>query len=151
MIAVAGCAAQPPQPRAFDVFFEYDSAGLTPEAHGIVAQIASAAQSEQPSRIVVDGQATGTTPADARIARERSEAVARSLLSHSVDPSLIVEETTLVKPATGMAADRVAARKVRVALLPYTATASHLDGNRPQSAESRSSGSAPALEQRAER
>jgi len=146
MVAVAGCSAQPPQPYAFDVFFEYNSARLTPEAHGIVAQIASAARSEPTSRIVVDGQATGSAPADARIASERADAIVRALVSRSVDPASIDKETTLVNPATGIVMDGVAGRKVRVALLPYTARAGRSDGNPTQSAELRSGGGTPALD-----
>ena len=119
MLVVAGCATQPSQSRVFDVFFDSNSASLSPDAHGIVGQIASAARSDRPARIVVDGHAIGGKPGDAKIANERADAVVQALIAQSVDPSTIEKQATLVKPATPLVADRVAGQKVQIELLPY--------------------------------
>ncbi|MGE5201541.1 MAG: OmpA family protein [Acidobacteriota bacterium] len=123
IVLVAGCTTQPSQTHLFDVFFESNKASLAPEARGIVDQIASAAHSEQPSRIVVAGEATGGTPRDAKLASERADAVVQALVAAAVDPSLIDKQTTLVNPAAPTVADRVASHKVQIELVSEAAIA----------------------------
>jgi len=129
---VSGCAAQPSQPRAFDLFFESNKASLTPDARGIVEQAASTVQSEQPSRIVVLGMATGSTANDARLAAKRANAVVDALVAAHVDPSKIDRQTMLVEPSTPTITDRVAAHKVQIELVPDTMTAQEPARSSPQ-------------------
>ena len=123
MAIVSGCAAQPSQPQTYDLFFESNNARLMSEARGIVDQVASAAHSEQPSHIVVQGTATGGTAHDAKLANERADVVIQALIAADVDPSRIEKQTTLINPAAPTIADRVAGHKVQIELVPTDAIA----------------------------
>ena len=151
VIVVAGCAAQPSQSHLFDVFFESNRASLTPEARGIVDQIASAAHSEQPPRVIVEGQATGGTPRDAKLAGERADAVIQALIAAAVDPSTIDKQATLVNPSAPTVADRVAGHKVQIELVPYSAIAQRPNSMPPQWVQSRRTEEARIVDEQAER
>ena len=151
MLIVAGCAAQPSQSHLFDVFFDSNKASLTPEARDIVDQIASAARSERPSRIVVAGEATGGTPRDAKLASERADAVVQALVAATVDPSLIDEQATLFNPASPTIADRVANHKVQIELVPYGAIAQQPNRVPTQWSRSPRGDETPGVSQQAER
>ena len=149
MIAiVSGCAAQPSQTRAFDVYFESNKSALSADASGIVDQAAKAVRSERPSRIVVEGSATGSTRRDAQLAAECADAVVRALVAANVDPAAIDKHMTLVDPSPAIVADRVGARKVQIELVPYGLNAGQPTRRSAQWAETAPADlSAPVVEQ----
>jgi hypothetical protein len=91
---VAGCmlGQGSGEPRQFLVFFETNDAALTPTAQQVIATVATAAQTEHPSRITVAGRADGGTAHDATLADERASVVVRALVDAGVDPHAIAKE-----------------------------------------------------------
>lgn len=93
--ALAACAAPPQPPPAeagpYLLFFQTDSAELTPEARTVAYKAAAAAAALKPSAIAVLGFASKEGPADAN--RELSDArvktVERTLQEAGVDPALL--------------------------------------------------------------
>jgi len=151
LVIAAGCAAEPTQSHLFDVFFESNKANLTPDAREIVDQVASATHSEQPSRIVVSGEATGGTPRDAKLASERADAVVQALVAAKVDPSLIDKEAALVTPAAPTVVDRIAGHKVQIELVPAAAIGQRPKRTPTQWVRSPRADDAPVVDQQAQR
>lgn len=150
LLIVTGCAAEPAQPHLFDVFFESSKASLTPDAREIVDQVASAAHSEQPTRIVVSGTATGDTQRDAKLASERADAVVQALVAAKIDPSLIDKEAAVVKPAASTVVDRIAGHKVQIELVPTGAIALRPSKAPAQWSRSPYAHAAPGVDQQAQ-
>ncbi len=115
LLTVPGaCAWLAPAPREFVVFFQADSATLTPEAAPIVTQIAAAAKTSHAGSITIEGDADGATERDATLAIERSKAVANALLAAGVDATKVdVKDTAALTGTPG-----VASHKVRVEVVP---------------------------------
>jgi len=113
LLALAACAA-PDQPRPFVVFFEKDSADLTPEAQDVIARAAASAHDVAHSKIAVAGLADGSTPHDATLADQRATAVMRALGAQGVPAGELVKQADA--PPTGTTG--VAAHKVVITLLP---------------------------------
>jgi outer membrane protein OmpA-like peptidoglycan-associated protein len=78
--------APPPAPQEYLVFFDFDSAALTPEARDIVRNAADNARAGGVSRIVVTGHTDTSGPADYNmgLSQRRAEAVAQELVSLGV-------------------------------------------------------------------
>lgn len=89
---LAACAAFEQSPEGpFLVFFEADSAELTPEAHAIAVQAAAAARAQKPSTVAVLGFASKEGPAAANkaLSERRVHAVERALVEAGVAPALL--------------------------------------------------------------
>jgi outer membrane protein OmpA-like peptidoglycan-associated protein len=110
---LAACSA-PDQPRPFVVFFETDSAALTPEAQQVIAQAAAKAHDVAHSKIVVAGRADGSTPHDATLADQRAMAVMQALTVQGVPSGELVKQADA--PPSGIGG--VAAQQVVITLLP---------------------------------
>ncbi len=114
LVALAACTTPLPAPRNFTVFFLTDTAELGPTAQQVVTQIAEAAKSSNPSRIVVSGRADGNTAHDASLADQRGAVVMRALVDQGVAATRIAQQPDAPDPTrTG-----VAAHQVIVTLLP---------------------------------
>ena len=111
---LAACASQPPEPRTFVVFFETDKASLTPDAQRLVAEMAAAAHATNPSKIIVEGRADGSTAHDATLADERASAVIHGLVDAGIDGKTLDKQPSA--PASGTTG--VAAHQVIVRFLP---------------------------------
>lgn len=122
LAALAGCTQQPSPapsaPRGFTVFFETDKADLTPTGRSIVNEVAAAVHSHRPSKVVVEGQASGGSPHDAELAGQRADSVVSALIAAGVDDAIIDHHAVLVGPATTDPIARVAAQKVLIELVP---------------------------------
>jgi outer membrane protein OmpA-like peptidoglycan-associated protein len=89
---LAGCALfERPAEGPFLVFFEPDSATLTPEARAIALEAAAAAQARKPAAVAVLGFASkeGAPAANLELSRRRVSAVERVLVEAGVAPSLL--------------------------------------------------------------
>jgi outer membrane protein OmpA-like peptidoglycan-associated protein len=111
---LVACASRPTEPRTFAVFFESDKASLTPDAQRLIAEMAAAAHASNPSKIVVEGHADGSTAHDASLADERASVVIHGLVDAGVDGKSIDKQPSA--PAGG--ATGVAAHQVIVRFLP---------------------------------
>jgi len=122
--ALAACAqpsppASEPRPtRIFTVYFDTDSADLTPTAQEIIGNVGDALRKEVPSKIIVEGQANAGAPRDAELAVQRADTVVAALVKAGVDSNTIVRRTALVGPATSDPITRVSTQKVLVEFLP---------------------------------
>lgn len=116
LAALASCAE--PSPRNFDVFFETNKSDLTADAQGVIAQIAAAVKSDRPSKVTVEGQASGGTPRDAELAGQRADTVVKALVAAGIDAAMIDRHAVLIGPAIPSPVGRVAAHKVAVQLIP---------------------------------
>ena len=117
LVLLGACATTPPPPRQFDVFFQVNSAKLTPEGQQIVDQIVAAIRDTQPSSVVVEGEANGATPRDAQLADQRAATVAGALKAAGIDQSKIVQHAALAVPAVPDAATNASTHKVTVQLV----------------------------------
>jgi outer membrane protein OmpA-like peptidoglycan-associated protein len=119
MLALTGCArelSQQSEPRAFVVYFENGSTELTPEAQGIVADIASAAQKATRAEVTIEGTAARTADAGngANLAARRTLAVKDALRAAGVPESSIgLRYTDVAADTRGV----VAGRRVNVTLV----------------------------------
>ncbi|HXP77668.1 MAG TPA: OmpA family protein [Stellaceae bacterium] len=118
LILLGACATTPPQPKQFDVFFQVNSAKLTPEGQQVVDTIVAAIRDRKPSSVVVEGEADGAAPRDAQLADQRATSVAAALKAAGVDPSKIAQHAALALPAQQDATTRIATHKVAVQLMP---------------------------------
>lgn len=87
-------AAPRPAPQVSElnqVYFEFDSASLTPEGQRSVAQAASQILAARPDQVVVQGHTdtAGTEGYNQELAAERAQAVARELAAQGVPPGRI--------------------------------------------------------------
>ncbi|MDP6574503.1 MAG: OmpA family protein [Rhodospirillales bacterium] len=73
-------------PRAFTVFFEFDSAALTPESEQAMDAIAASAKAGGPLHVIVDGHAdrAGAAPYNVALSRRRANAVTRGLVARGL-------------------------------------------------------------------
>jgi flagellar motor protein MotB len=115
---LAACATKPPPPKQFDVFFQVNSAKLTPEGQQVVDIIVAAIQDTKPSSVVVEGEADGVTPRDAQLADQRATTVVIALKAAGVDQSKIAQHAALALPAQQDPATRISTHKVMVQLVP---------------------------------
>ena len=111
--ALAACAHLD-QPRNYLVYFDTDSANLTPDGQRIVATIASTAHDVSPSKILVAGRADGSTAHDATLADQRATVVMQALTQQGVAANHIEKEPDA--PPSNVTG--VAAHEVVVTLLP---------------------------------
>lgn len=118
LILLAACAAKPPPPKQFDVFFQVNSAKLTPEGQQVVDSIVAAIRDTKPASVVIEGEADGASPRDAQLADQRAATVAAALKAAGVDPSKIVQHAALVLPAQQDVATHIATHKVTAQLVP---------------------------------
>lgn len=72
--------------RAFTVFFEFDSAALTPESEQAMDAIAASAKDGGPLHVIVDGHAdrAGAAPYNVDLSHRRADAVRRGLVARGL-------------------------------------------------------------------
>ncbi len=114
VLAMLTACAHLDQPRDFMVYFDTDSAALTPDGHRIVATIAAKAHEVSPSKILVAGRADGSTAHDATLADQRATVVMQALAQQGVPAGRLEKQPDA--PPTGRTG--VAAHQVVVTLLP---------------------------------
>jgi outer membrane protein OmpA-like peptidoglycan-associated protein len=112
--ALAACATRLDQPRDYVVYFDTDSATLTPDGQRIVGTAASAAHDLSASRILVAGRADGSTAHDAAIADQRATAIMQALAQQGIPAGKIEKQADA--PPSGRTG--VAAHQVVITLLP---------------------------------
>jgi flagellar motor protein MotB len=114
LLALLTACTHPDQPRDFVVYFQTDSADLTPTAQQVVVTAASRARDVSATKILVAGRADGNTAHDATLADQRATAVMQALSKQGI-PAAQVEKQADAPPAdrTG-----VAAHQVIITLLP---------------------------------
>lgn len=102
-------AAAPPPERDFTVYFDTNSATLSPTAREIVRRAAAAARHESVTRIAVTGHTdtVGRTPYNQQLSERRASAVRTELLNQGVPPNQIVargagESELAVRTAQGI-------------------------------------------------
>lgn len=113
-VVLSACAHHLEQPRDYIVYFDTDSATLTPDGQRIVATAAAAAHDNSPSKILVAGRADGSTAHDATLADQRATAVMQALTRQGVAAAK-VEKQPDAPPSSRTG---VAAHQVVVTLLP---------------------------------
>lgn len=113
LLALAACAHLD-QPRDYLVYFDTDSATLTPDGQRIVATIAATAHDVSPSKILVAGRADGATAHDATLADQRATVVMQALAQQGVPAGEIEKQADA--PPSGLTG--VAAHQVVITLLP---------------------------------
>jgi len=114
LAALTACAGKLEQPRSFLVYFDTDSAALTPDGTRVVGEITAAVNDVSPSKVVVAGRADGSTAHDATLADQRATAVMQALTQKGVPASKLEKEADA--PPSGRTG--VAAHQVVVTLLP---------------------------------
>jgi outer membrane protein OmpA-like peptidoglycan-associated protein len=114
LATLAACGAKLDQPRSYLVYFDTDSAALTPDGTRIVGTIVTAVGDVSPSKVVVAGRADGNTAHDAALADQRAVAVMQALTQKGVPASKLEKEADA--PPSGRTG--VAAHQVVVTLLP---------------------------------
>lgn len=114
LTTLAACGTKLDQPRSFLVYFDTDSAALTPDGTRIVGTIVDAVSDTSPSKVVVAGRADGNTAHDATLADQRAAVVMQALTQKGVSASKLEKEADA--PPGGRTG--VAAHQVVVTLLP---------------------------------
>ncbi|HVA15817.1 MAG TPA: OmpA family protein [Stellaceae bacterium] len=114
VLALLTACAHLDQPRDYMVYFDTDSATLTPDGQRIVATIAATAHDVSPSKILVAGRADGSTAHDATLADQRATVVMQALVQQGVPAGRLEKQPDA--PPTGRTG--VAAHQVVVTLLP---------------------------------
>ena len=102
LILLGACSTTPPPsppPKQVDIFFQVNSARLTPEAQQVVDTIVAMIRDTKPSSVVIEGEADGASPRDAQLADQRASTVAGALRAAGVDQSKIAQHATLAQPA----------------------------------------------------
>jgi hypothetical protein len=117
-ILLLGACATQPQPKQFDVFFQVNSAKLTPEGQQVVDTIVASIRDTKPSSIVVEGEADGASPRDAQLADQRASTVVAALKAAGVDQSKIAQHAALALPAQQDVGTHISTHKVAVQLMP---------------------------------
>ncbi|MBW8728266.1 MAG: OmpA family protein [Inquilinus limosus] len=89
VLAIAACAPKAGGP--YDIFFDDESATLTPKARSLIAEAAKEAKNWGAKSINVDGFAgkDGARDAHEALSVKRAEAVAAELVANGVSPDLI--------------------------------------------------------------
>ncbi len=114
LATLAACGTKLDQPRSYLVYFDTDSAALTPDGTRIVGTIVDGIKDVSPSKVVVSGRADGNTAHDATLADQRAAAVVQALTQKGVPASKLEKEADA--PPSGRTG--VAAHQVVVTLLP---------------------------------
>ena len=114
LLALLTACAHLDQPRDFVVYFQTDSADLTPTAQQVVATAASRAHDASASKILVAGRADGSTAHDATLADQRATMVMQALGKQGI-PAAQIEKQADAPPADRVG---VAAHQVVITLLP---------------------------------
>jgi len=111
LLALAACTT-PGAPRmSFNVFFNANSASLTPEANSLIAQAVIAIKQVRPATIAI---AAGTgAGSNLRLAQPRYVAVRQALEAKGV-PSNLIAQASL--PATGAAVNEIDNQRVEIIL-----------------------------------
>jgi outer membrane protein OmpA-like peptidoglycan-associated protein len=97
-------APQPEASRAYQVFFDFDKAAITPDAAKVIEAAAEAFKAGRAARISVIGHTdtTGTQRYNQRLSEYRAAAVRRALIADGVSPDAIatsgVGKTGLLVP-----------------------------------------------------
>lgn len=100
----AAPAAAPPPMREFVVYFDFDKATLTPEAHSIIGQAAASAKQAPMTHIAVTGHTdtVGTDQHNQGLSERRAAAVQQALVAQGVPADQIatsgVGKTQLAVP-----------------------------------------------------
>jgi outer membrane protein OmpA-like peptidoglycan-associated protein len=102
------------QPRSYLVYFDSDSATLTPDGQRVIGTIVTSIKDNSPSKVVVAGRADGSTAHDATLADQRAVAVMQALTQQGVAAGKLEKESDA--PPSGITG--VAAHQVAVTLLP---------------------------------
>lgn len=99
----------PPQPQSFELYFNLNSAQLTPEARTIVQQAAASAREGNITHIAVTGHTdtTGTASYNQRLSERRAEAVKAELVRDGVPADEIVTRGVGEQQLAVPTADRV--------------------------------------------
>jgi len=97
------------QPREFIIFFAFNKANLTPEAHRVVQEAAAAAKQYGSARILVTGHTdtSGSQAYNMRLSMRRAAAAKAGLVSEGISPGMITtngkgETELLVQTADGV-------------------------------------------------
>jgi outer membrane protein OmpA-like peptidoglycan-associated protein len=114
LTTLAACGTKLDQPKSYLVYFDTDSAALTPDGTRVVGTIVDNVNNVSPSKVVVAGRADGNTAHDATLADERATAVMQVLAQKGVPASKLEKEADA--PPGGRTG--VAAHQVVVTLLP---------------------------------
>ena len=115
LAALAACGGSAlNQPRSYLVYFDNDSATLTPDGQRIVGTIVTGIKDNSPSKVVVAGRADGSTAHDATLADQRAVAVMQALTQQGVPANKLEKEADA--PPSGI--NGVAAHQVVITLLP---------------------------------
>lgn len=114
LITLTACARHLEQPRDYIVYFDTDSATLTPDGQRIVATAVSAAHDSSPSKILVAGRADGSTAHDATLADQRATAVMQALTQQGIAAGKLEKQPD----APPSSRTGVAAHQVVITLLP---------------------------------
>jgi outer membrane protein OmpA-like peptidoglycan-associated protein len=114
LAGLAACAPKLDQPRSYLVYFDTDSAALTPDGTRVVGEITTAVSDVSPSKVIVAGRADGNTAHDATLADQRAKTVMQALTQKGVPASKLAKEADA--PPSGRTG--VAAHQVVVTLLP---------------------------------
>jgi outer membrane protein OmpA-like peptidoglycan-associated protein len=114
VVATLAACTHLDQPRNYLVYFDTDSATLTPEGRRIVGTIASTAHDVSPSKILVAGRADGATAHDATLADQRATVVMQALAQQGVPADKLEKQPDA--PPSGLSG--VAAHEVVITLLP---------------------------------
>jgi hypothetical protein len=102
------------QPRSYLVYFDNDSATITPDGRRIIGTIVTGIRDTAPSKVVVAGRADGSTAHDATLADQRAVAVMQALTQQGVPANKVEKEAGA--PPSGV--NGVAAHQVAVTLVP---------------------------------
>ncbi|HWE75892.1 MAG TPA: OmpA family protein [Stellaceae bacterium] len=115
LTALAACTGSSlNQPRSYLVYFDNDSATLTPDAQRIIGTIVTGIKDTSPSKVAIAGRADGSTAHDATLADQRAVAVMQALTQQGVSASKLEKEADA--PPSGV--NGVAAHQVVVTLVP---------------------------------
>jgi outer membrane protein OmpA-like peptidoglycan-associated protein len=115
LTALAACTGSTlDQPRSYLVYFDNDSATITPDGQRIIGTIVTGIKDSAPSKVVVAGRADGSTAHDATLADQRAVAVMQALTQQGVSANKVEKEAGA--PPSGV--NGVAAHQVAVTLVP---------------------------------
>ena len=123
LAGLSACMHKPATPEeiatytsTYIIFFETNSADLTPDTYARVQRAATAVEKIQPQMIEIAGYSdgTGSEAANHDLSKRRTETVAKTLVDLGIDPALIT------KLPMGAATDGwgpTADRRVRISLI----------------------------------
>lgn len=111
LLALAACSTSSAPPSSFNVFFNANSAALTPEATTIIEQAVAAIKQVQPATVAIAaGSGAGS---NLRLAQPRYVAVRQALEAKGVSSALIAQASL---PATGAAVNETGNQRVEIIL-----------------------------------